>query len=51
MAILGPDVAATGEASNNQLYTDQIAPTVLKMLNMKIDRTKMPAKPIDVKLP
>ena len=51
LAILGPGMKATGEASNNQLYTDQIAPTVLKMLNMKIDRTKMPAKPIDVKLP
>jgi hypothetical protein len=51
MAILGPDVAATGEARKNQLYTNQIAPTVLKMLNMKIDSDKIPAKPIDLKLP
>lgn len=49
MAILGPNVNAIGEASNEQLFTSQIAPTVLKTLNMKIDTKKMPAKPFDLK--
>jgi len=51
LAILGPDVTASGEASNEQLYTNQIAPTVLKTLNMKIDSNKMPANSIDFKRP
>jgi hypothetical protein len=50
LAILGPDVSATGEASNEQLYTNQIAPTILKTLNMAIDNKEMPAKPIDFKI-
>jgi hypothetical protein len=51
LAILGPDVTATGESSNKQLFTNQIAPTVLKTLNMKIDTKKMQANPFDLKLP
>ena len=51
LAILGPDVTASGEASNEQLYTTQIAPTVAKTLNIKIDSNKMPANSIDFKRP
>jgi len=49
LAILGPNVEVIGEASNEQLYTNQIAPTLLRILNMKIDSNKMLAYPIDFK--
>lgn len=35
MAILGPHVKATGEGNNEQLYTNQIAATVLKLLEVE----------------
>ena len=43
LAILGPTVTASGEAVNEQLYTNQIAPTVVKTLNMNVDGNTMPA--------
>ncbi|SIQ29827.1 alkaline phosphatase family protein [Maribacter ulvicola] len=49
IAILGPNIEASGEASEGQLFTDQIAPTVAKILNLKIDSRNMPAKPISLK--
>jgi hypothetical protein len=36
MAILGPNVKTTGEGKEEQFYTDQIAPTVLKLLDPKM---------------
>ena len=49
LAILGPDVEGTGEIRDTQLYADQIAPTALKILNLKMDAKNLPAKPIDFK--
>ena len=51
MAILGPDVKATGEASEEQLFTNQIAPTIMKILNLKTDSKIMPGKALDLKFP
>ena len=51
MAILGPDVKATGKASEDQLYTNQIAPTIMGILNLKADSKTMPGKAFDLKLP
>ena len=51
LAILGPTVTASGEAVNEQLYTNQIAPTVVKTLNMNVDSNTMPANTIDFKRP
>tara|TARA_R110002051_G_scaffold64139_3_gene116814 strand:+ start:15150 stop:16235 length:1086 start_codon:yes stop_codon:yes gene_type:complete len=46
LAILGPRIAKKGEVNNEQLFTDQIAPTVAKILNLETDAVKMPAKPL-----
>tara|TARA_R110001592_G_scaffold201527_5_gene450646 strand:+ start:2244 stop:3359 length:1116 start_codon:yes stop_codon:yes gene_type:complete len=35
IAVLGPQVQATGEGKNEQLYTNQIAATVLKLLGLE----------------
>ena len=51
LAILGPDVKATGEASEDQLYANQIAPTVMGILNLKADSKTMPGKALDLKFP
>lgn len=51
MAILGPDVQAIGEAGAEQLYTNQIAPTIMKILNLKTDPKSMPGKAMDLKFP
>ncbi|WP_405410315.1 phosphoglyceromutase [Maribacter sp. Asnod1-A12] len=48
LAILGPNVNSVGEATNEQLYTNQIAPTVTKILNLKTDKEKMPAKVLEL---
>jgi hypothetical protein len=51
IAILGPDIEVTGEAGEEQLYTNQIAPTVAKILDIKIDGKVVPAKPLNLKKP
>lgn len=51
IAILGPDVKPTGEASEDQLYTNQIAPTIMGILNLKADSKTMPGKALDLKFP
>ncbi|WP_282179246.1 alkaline phosphatase family protein [Maribacter stanieri] len=48
LAILGPDIKAIGEVSNGQLYTNQIAPTVAKILNLKIDAEVMLGNPLEL---
>jgi hypothetical protein len=49
LAILGPDIGTRGEVGNEQLYTDQIAPTISKILNLQMDADKITAKPINFK--
>lgn len=51
MAILGPDVKSTGEVTAEQLFANQIAPTILEALNFKTDSKKMPGKPLNLKIP
>lgn len=51
MAVLGPDVKAMGEVSEKQLYTNQIAPTIMGILNLKTDPKMMPGKAFDLKFP
>jgi len=49
IAILGPGVKAIGEVSNGQLFATQVAPTVAKILDLKINTEDMPANAIDIK--
>ncbi|SEB95572.1 Sulfatase [Maribacter dokdonensis] len=49
MAILGPNLKSVGEAVDGQLYTDQLAPTIAKILDVDVDIQTMPAKPINLK--
>ncbi len=49
MAILGPNVRAIGEAGEEQLFTDQIAPTIMEVLDFKIDKNKMPGAVLNLK--
>ncbi|WP_419213966.1 sulfatase-like hydrolase/transferase [Maribacter sp. X9] len=51
MALLGPEVKATGEVGEEQLYTNQIAPTIMGILNLKTDSKTMPGKALDLKFP
>lgn len=51
IALLGPQVKPTGEATKGQLFTNQIAPTILELLHMKTESKTMPGKPLDLKLP
>lgn len=45
----GKEVSTLGEVSKEeQLYSNQIAPTVLDVLNIKIDKDKMKGKPINL---
>ncbi|MEO9894205.1 phosphoglyceromutase [Aurantibacter sp.] len=47
MAFFGKGVSPKGEIKrNNQLYTNMIAPTILKAMNLKIDKQLMEAAPI-----
>lgn len=48
MAILGPNVKATGEGKEEQWYTNQIAPTVLQMLDSKWIDEEMKGKAMKV---
>ena len=41
MAILGPSIKITGEGKDEQLYTNQIAPTVLQVLDSKLRDAEM----------
>ena len=49
IAILGPDVKPTGEVSDDQLYSNQIAPTIMSILNLKAGSKTMPGKVLDLK--
>jgi len=49
MAILGPNVKAIGEAGEEQLFTNQIAPTIMGILDFKIDKNKMPGEVLNLK--
>jgi len=49
IAILGPNVNPVGEVNNGQLFADQIAPTLVKILSLKSDDKSMSAKPINLK--
>lgn len=51
IALLGPGIKGTGEATKGQLYTNQIAPTVLELLQMKTESKNLPGKSLDLKLP
>lgn len=46
MAILGPKVKATGEGKDEQLYTNQIAPTVLQILDPTLQDAEMKGEAI-----
>ena len=50
LVTFGKGVKSKGEiTSNEQLYSNQIAPTILKSLGFKIDKTTMVGKPISLK--
>ncbi|TDS16654.1 phosphopentomutase/2,3-bisphosphoglycerate-independent phosphoglycerate mutase family metalloenzyme [Maribacter caenipelagi] len=49
IAILGPKVNPVGEVGNGQLFANQIAPTLAKILSLKSDDKSMSAKPINLK--
>jgi membrane-anchored protein YejM (alkaline phosphatase superfamily) len=51
MAVLGPNVKAIGEAGEEQLFANQIAPTIMNVFNLKTDTEKMPGKVLDLKFP
>lgn len=46
MAILGPNLKSTGESTSGQLYTDQVAPTVLELLGSTLIDGEMKGKAI-----
>ncbi|SNR30267.1 phosphoglycerate mutase [Maribacter sedimenticola] len=46
LAILGPKVKPVGETDNVQLFTDQIVPTISKLLHLKWDTKRITAKPL-----
>jgi hypothetical protein len=48
MAILGPSIKVTGEGKDEQLYTNQIAPTVLQILDSKMIDNKMKGNRIQI---
>lgn len=49
MALFGKGVTALGEISKDeQLYSNQIAPTILELLSLKGDPSKMNGKTIDI---
>ena len=48
MLLFGKGVSVKGEVSaKEQLYSNQIAPSILKALDLQIDTTKMKGKPLD----
>lgn len=49
LAILGPGLDGSGEAINNQIFTNQIAPTILGLLNLNEDVKDLPSKKIILK--
>lgn len=49
MAILGPNVKAIGEAGEEQLFTNQIAPTIMEILDFQLDENKMPGEVLNLK--
>lgn len=49
MAILGPNVKAIGEAKEGQLLTNQIAPTILDLLALKVNSKMMPGRVLNLK--
>lgn len=51
LVVLGPNVKAAGEAGDEQLYTNQIAPTILKELKIDIPSNDMRGKILDLKIP
>lgn len=48
MAILGPNVKATGEGKEEQLFTNQIAPTVLQILDSKMKDDEMKGNTLQI---
>lgn len=49
IVLFGKGVAPKGEVKQQeQLYSDQIAPTVLKMLGLEADPNKMTGKPLEI---
>lgn len=49
LVLFGKDVSPKGEVKQQeQFYSDQIAPTVLKMLGLKADPEQMKGKPFDI---
>jgi hypothetical protein len=48
MAVLGPNVKATGEAKEEQLYTNQIAATVLEVLDSKLKDAEMKGNAVEI---
>lgn len=47
--VFGKDIDKQGEVSTKeQLHSNQIAPTIAKILKLKSDATKMPGKPITI---
>ncbi|PIE99945.1 MAG: phosphoglyceromutase [Maribacter sp.] len=50
MVLFGKGVSGKGEIANKeQLYSNQIAPTILKALNLEIPSRDMPGKALDMK--
>ncbi len=49
MVLFGKDVSPKGEVKQQeQLYSDQVAPTVLKMLGLNVDPNQIKGKPLDI---
>jgi hypothetical protein len=49
MVIFGNGIAPLGEiAKSEQLFSNQIAPTVIQLLNLEIDKQKMPGRALDI---
>ena len=49
MVLFGNGVTGMGEVDKNeQLFSNQIAPTILKELNLKADKSKIEGKPLDL---
>lgn len=47
MVLFGENVSPKGEVKQEQLYSNQIAPTVLKVLGLKVDSDQMKGKPLE----
>ncbi|APQ19339.1 alkaline phosphatase family protein [Maribacter hydrothermalis] len=48
LAIIGPGISKKGEVSNEQLFTNQVAPTVAEILKLETNATNTPAKPLEL---